>query len=60
MLLLSYYLRSNKSGYSREITGTLFGLIRMKSLLSPNKVRIKSLLYIKMGPNWCQVEPDLF
>ncbi len=59
MLLLRYYLTSNKSEHTREITGVLFALIRMKSLLSPNKVRMKSLLYNKMYPSWYQVEPVL-
>ena len=59
MLLLRYYLTSNKSEYTREITGVLFAFIRMKSLLSPNKVRMKSLLYNKMYPSWYQVEPVL-
>ncbi len=59
MLLLRYYLTSNKSEYTREITGVLFALVRMKSLLSPNKVRMKSLLYNKMYPSWYQVEPVL-
>ena len=57
MLLLRYFLTSNKSEYNREITRVLFALVRMKSLLSPNKVRMKSLLYNKMYPSWYQAEP---
>ncbi|TDQ77399.1 hypothetical protein CLV99_2805 [Sphingobacterium yanglingense] len=59
MLLLRYYLTSIKSEHTREITGVLFAFIRMKSLLSPNKVRMKSLLYNKMYPSWYEVEPFL-
>jgi hypothetical protein len=56
MLLLHYFLISNKSEYNRDITGGLFAVVRMKSLLSPNKVRMKSLLYNKMYPSWYQAE----
>ncbi len=59
MLLPSYNLKRNIAGYNREITGVLFGYIRMKSLLSPSKVRIKSLLNIDLYQIWYQGGPIL-
>ncbi len=57
MLLPSYNLKRNIAGYNRKITGFLFGYIRMKSLLSPNKVRMKYLLNNSMYPSLYQVSP---
>jgi hypothetical protein len=56
MLLSYYYLKSNIAEYYREIMGVLFDFIRMKSVLSPNKVRMEYLLNNNMYPSLYQGE----